>query len=157
MTTRLAVAALGAAVLLAVGCASDDEPRFGAREFPAAPVEGEPGRFHPSAIRAYWFFNEPYGERREIHFIATGPRGTHVRQARECVEHHLEEGVEAPFCLAYPTERAFRAARFTASNGQTFRNCWSARAEKPADSGISQRPAGDPDEFMGEEGCPDLR
>ena len=80
-----------------------------------------------------------------------------MRQARECVEHHLERDVDAPFCLAYPTERAFAAARFRPSNGQTSRNCWSARAEKPADSEISQRDAGDPDEHVGEEGCPDLR
>ncbi|HEX8204594.1 MAG TPA: hypothetical protein VF587_00895 [Solirubrobacteraceae bacterium] len=146
-----------AIVLLAAGCMDDDEPRFGGKELAPRPIEGPPGHFHPSAVRAYWFFNEAYGQRREVHFVATGPRSTHVRQARECVEHHLDEGIEAPFCLAYPTERAFRAAEFSAENGQTFKNCWSARAEKPADSGISQRDAGDPEDHVGEEGCPDLR
>jgi hypothetical protein len=145
-----------AAAALCAGCMGEDEPQFGWERLEVRPIEGPPGRFHPSAIRAYRFFNEPYGQRREVHFVATGPRSTHVRQARECVEHHLDEGIEAPFCLAYPSERAFRAAGFSDENGQTFRNCWSARAEKPADSEISERPAPDPDETLGEEGCPDL-
>src|SRR5688572_9627931 len=109
-----------AVALLVTGCMSDDEPRFGGKRLAERPIEGPAGRFHPSAVRAYWFFNEPYGQRREVHFVATGQRSTHARQARECVEHHLDEDVEAPFCLAYPAD-----------------------AEE-----ISQRDAGDPDDHV---------
>jgi hypothetical protein len=46
-----------------------------------------------------------------VHFVAFGPRSTHVRQAEQCVDHHLEEeeDVAAPFCYAYPSHRAFEA------------------------------------------------
>lgn len=151
---RLRTLAAAAILLLLPACA-EDGPRFGGREFPARPAAGPPGRFHPSQVRAYFFFNEPYGQRREVRFVATGPRRTHITQARECVRFHLGREVTAPFCFAYPSERAFRAARFRPANGQTSRNCWSARAQKPVDDRTISADRLDRSS-VGEEGCPDL-
>jgi hypothetical protein len=153
-------AARRAAALLAVtlalplaGCFENDKT-FDGKRLPAGGAPSTPTAFKPSSVRGYWYFNEPYGQRPEVHFIATGPFSAQPHEARLCVEYYLDHDVTAPFCYAYASERAFEATRFKPSNGQTGPFCWSARAEKPADSEISQSLADS--SALGNEGCPDL-
>ena len=153
MRARAVVVAALLAAGLPTGC-DDDEPPFGGRTFLPRAAE-TPGKFDPRLVRGYHYFNEPGGQRREVHFVAPGPRSTHLRQAEQCVEHHLEEeDVAAPFCYAYPSHRAFDASKFKPDNGQTGPNCWSAMAYKPLegerDSSVATEDA------LGNEGCPDL-
>ena len=150
-STVLAVAAALAAV--AFGGCDDDEPPFGGRTYPARSVETR-GKFDPRLVRGYHYFNEPGGQRREVHFVAPGRRSTHLRQAEQCVDHYLEEDVAAPFCYAYPSHRAFEASKFKPDNGQTGPNCWSAMAYKPLDGERDSSIASE--DALGNEGCPDL-
>ena len=136
------------------GCTTDDEKKFDGRRLPAGGAPSTPTEFKQSSVRGYFYFNEPYGQRREVHFIASGPFSTQPHQARLCVEYYLDHDVEAPFCFAYASERAFRAARFKPSNGQTGPFCWSARAQKPADDKEISENLADPT-ALGNEGCPD--
>jgi hypothetical protein len=139
----------------AAGCGSD-EPKFGGTTLPVpARPPAHPGTFDPASVRGYYFFEEPDGQRREIHFVASGPRSTHLRQATQCVDHFLEQGIGFPFCFAYPSERAWRHVHFKPGSGDYSPNCWDARAQKTRDG---QRSA---DRYipenLGNEGCPDLR
>lgn len=142
------------AAAIAIGGCTDDEPNFAGKRLPAGGAPSTPTEFRKSSERGWFYFNEPYGQRREVHFIASGPFSTHPRQTHLCVEHYLDEDVAAPFCYAYASERAFRASKFKPSNGQTGPFCWSARSQKPVDNPITDNLA-DPD-AAGNEGCPDV-
>ena len=132
------------------GCGTD-EPAFGGKTLPAR-ADPSPGVFDESQIRGYHYFNEPEGQRREVHFVATGPRSTWVRQAEQCVKHHRDDGVEAPFCYAYASEAGFKATRFVAQNGQVGPVCWQATSYRALD-GTGDSSRWDPD-AVGDEGCP---
>lgn len=153
MRRGVTTAALGAALAGLLGSCFDEGPRFGGHTNPKARAPST-AKFAPAAVAGYHFFNEPYGQRREVHFLAGGPPSTHERQARECVAYYLDHDVAAPFCFAYPSRRAFDASKFRPDNGQTGPSCWDARAQKPADSELDSELVG-PDKFLNR-GCPDF-
>jgi hypothetical protein len=150
-----ALVAVALAVPLGLGGCFEDEKTFDGKRLPAGGAPSTPTEFKTSSVRGYWYFNEPYGQRREVHFIASGPFSAHPHEAHLCVEYYLDHDVTAPFCYAYASERAFKAAKFKTSNGQTGPFCWSARAEKPKDEREISQELADPS-ALGNEGCPDL-
>jgi hypothetical protein len=151
---KIAGGLAAAATTVALAGCQDTGPPFGGKKYPATGAPSTPTQFKPSSVRGFWYFNEPYGQRREVHFIASGPFAAQPHEARLCVQWYLDHDVTAPFCYAYASERAFRAAHFKASNGQTGPSCWSARAQKPKDDKAISEELAD-SSALGNEGCPD--
>lgn len=101
---------------------SQDPAQFERAQPPQPPVRVR----QPSDSKYKRVTRDPGTGSHTVHFIAEGPRSTHLAQAKKCVRRFAKDGGAAS-CTAYPSAEALRFS-ISPPPGLASRSCWSARS-----------------------------
>lgn len=128
------IAGAGALALLA-GCSDDTT----ADEGPA---------FSPDQVQ----FTVPTGSGLQVYVIGEGTAGDHLRQAEQCLDHHLANTEGGASCWVFASRKALTYSKVDRDAGGMDNICWSARALQTNDGSREIEPQ---DESLAEAiGCP---